>query len=69
MPYEGMAMATVLMIGSSIFAQWTTAARAFPSHQVFNQAVGGTTTDHWLSHSQAALAAVDPDVVLLLWQQ
>ncbi len=55
----------VLLIGSSIFAQWFNAAEAFPGAQVVNAAIGGTTTHDWLTRLRPALDEHGPDIVCM----
>lgn len=49
-------MNNVTFIGSSIFQQWTP---RWQSVTVTNRAVGGTTTDYWVSHINECIA---PDI-------
>lgn len=53
----------VVMIGSSIFAQWAACADAFPGAAVTNRAIGGTTTNDWLTPIAEVLATEQPDLV------
>lgn len=58
-------MKTLLLVGSSIFEQWTNAADLCPSDQVINRAIGGTTTRDWLDLLPTTLAQTGPDAVCL----
>ena len=58
-------MKTVLLIGSSIFEQWSNIRDLVPGYSVKNCAIGGTTTSYWLEHLADVLTAELTDVVLL----
>jgi lysophospholipase L1-like esterase len=53
----------LLIIGSSIFQQWSSAALAFPGANTQNCAVGGTTTDYWVSCINDTLTQHKSDLV------
>ena len=59
----------VLLVGSSIAEQWSTAparfAELFPHAGFHNAAIGGTTTEDWRTSLPAVLAAQSPDLVLI----
>lgn len=57
-------MKTVLIVGSSIFEQWTTVGDALPGFSARNAAVGGTTTAYWVAHLPPLLAETAPCAVL-----
>jgi lysophospholipase L1-like esterase len=50
----------LLMIGSSIFHQWETAADCLPGRNVINEAVGGTETHDWVERLPEVLGRVRP---------
>ncbi len=54
---------SILLVGSSIFEQWSNAQSAAPNDNVINKAVGGTVTSYWLEHLNAELELEKPDVV------
>jgi lysophospholipase L1-like esterase len=56
-------MSKILLTGSSIFEQWTNAAKAVPKHQLVNRAIGGTTTPYWKETLEAVLTEEKPDVL------
>jgi lysophospholipase L1-like esterase len=55
---------TVLILGSSIFEQWTCVQAAVPGCRVVNRAIGGTVTAFWVEHLATVLTEVSPDFVL-----
>ncbi len=55
----------VLMAGSSIFEQWTSASTAFPGARVINKAIGGTVTADWLNKLEPLLHKEQPQLVCL----
>ena len=55
---------TVLVVGSSIFEQWSCVQAAVPSCHVVNRAIGGTITAFWAEHLAAVLIEESPDFVL-----
>jgi lysophospholipase L1-like esterase len=58
-------MAKVVLVGSSIFQQWSNAAEVFPGHEVVNRAIGGTTTGQWLDFLPTVLEEERPDAVCM----
>lgn len=56
-------MKSILLVGSSIFEQWSNAQAAAPHDTVINKAVGGTVTTYWLEHLKEELELETPDVV------
>lgn len=56
-------MKTILLVGSSIFAQWSEAQAAAPSHKTINRAVGGTITSYWVEHLASVLKTESPNLV------
>lgn len=57
-------MKKILLVGSSIFEWWYSAASVAPGATVINRAVSGTITAYWTERLASALATVSPDVVL-----
>jgi len=57
-------MKNILLVGSSIFQQWSNAEVIAPGWSVKNRAIGGTTTSYWTQHLDDVLAAESPDAVL-----
>ncbi len=63
-------MKTILLVGSSIFANWSDVAEIAPDDAVTNRAVGGTITAFWTEHLTTVLAACSAGRgVVLLWEQ
>lgn len=56
-------MSKILLTGSSIFEQWSTAAQAAPKHEVVNRAIGGTVTPFWKNCLASVLTAENPDAL------
>jgi hypothetical protein len=53
----------LLLIDSSIFQQWGDTGEAFPGACIQNCAIGGTTTDFWVSSIQETLQNTQSDLV------
>ena len=58
-------MKRVLLVGSSIFEQWSDLTEIAPGVPVINRAVGGTITADWTQCLAGLLEAESPDAVLL----
>ena len=58
-------MKTILLVGSSIFEQWSNMKDFAPGYTVKNRAIGGTITSYWMEHLADVLTAESPDTVLL----
>ena len=56
-------MSKILLTGSSIFEQWSTAPEAALEHIVVNRALGGTTTPYWTESLAGILSRENPDVL------
>ncbi len=56
---------TVLIAGSSAVDRWISAQSAFPSYNVINNAIGGTTTSQWLVLYKQLIVPYKPDAVVL----
>ncbi len=56
-------MEKVVLVGSSIFQQWSNAAEVFPGHEVVNRAIGGTTTGLGLVLLPSDLEEARPDAL------
>lgn len=54
----------VLLVGSSIFAQWEAVAEHMAPIPVFNRAIGGTTTDQQLQYIDQLVLQYQPRVVV-----
>ncbi len=54
---------TILALGSSIFEQWTSISKAFPSTTTLNAAIGGTITEDWLVPAQQFCKQDQPELV------
>ncbi|MCA9839782.1 MAG: hypothetical protein KC422_22935 [Trueperaceae bacterium] len=54
-----------VLLGSSIFEQWTSAQGRYDGFQLENHAIGGTTADYWAQEIDIALARTDYDFVVL----
>lgn len=56
---------TVLIAGSSAVDRWRSVQSAFPTYNVINNAIGGTTTLSWLSLYKQLIVPYKPDAVVL----
>jgi lysophospholipase L1-like esterase len=54
----------ILVIGSSIFEQWSEVAHVMPDCNVKNRALGGTITGYWTERLPKMLTQETPDMVL-----
>ena len=57
-------MKTILLVGSSIFEQWSNMKDFALGYTVKNRAIGGTTTSYWTEHLADVLTAESPNAVL-----
>ena len=57
-------MKTILLVGSSIFEQWSNMKNFAPGYTVKNRAIGGTITSYWTEHLADVLTAESPNAVL-----
>ncbi|MCB0129910.1 MAG: hypothetical protein KDD78_03645 [Caldilineaceae bacterium] len=57
-------MDSLLVVGSSIFAQWRNAAAIAPGTPLINRAVGGTLTRDWVVSLPSVLTATPPGAML-----
>lgn len=57
-------MKSIVLIGSSIFANWTHATKMLPNYSVVNRAISGTITADWIEYLPGILTAVTPDAIL-----
>jgi lysophospholipase L1-like esterase len=54
-------MQRMVLVGSSIFAEWDTVADIHPANIWLNRAVGGTVTAYWNAHLETVLHETRPD--------
>jgi len=57
-------MKTTLLVGSSIFEQWSNMKDFALGYTVKNRTIGGTTTSYWTEHLADVLTAESPNAVL-----
>ena len=57
-------MKSILLVGSSIFQEWTQATSLLSNCRIVNQAVGGTQTADWIYRLTEIIPAESPDAVL-----
>jgi len=60
-------MKRIVLVGSSIFEQWTTVENAVPKEtqdvNINNYAVGGTMTAYWVENIEEVLRSAKPDII------
>lgn len=54
----------IILVGSSIFANWARAANMLPHYRLINRAIGGTVTADWIDLLPDILTTESPSAVL-----